>query len=756
MTLAACMALAAAGCGNSDKPKQDVKEWVYVPEFVTIGEDGEDVNYYNMQYVNGGLCYPSYDWDEETQTSSMSVVRYSLEDKSTSKVTLSFGDESKNASEDTRTDRNINNIAFGSDGSIYGVVYVYPNSESGEYVPPKQSVAKFDSQGKLVWETDMTERMNEDPENSYMGSLTVDGQGRAYVFSNSLVWLLDADGAYKGSVSVGAGGNSWIQAAGCGGDGNVYVSVYSYDGNSTSNNLTAIDFEAKKTGTSYASFPGGNGETLTADRDNNFYVNDGTKVWTYDLKTQTKTALFDWLDSDINGSNVRSVGVMEDGRLVAAVEDWDEGDSYVALLTKTPGSEVAQKETIVLATLGNGYSVQAAAVKFNRANDKYHITIREYMDYDNYSQETFNNAIANLNNDITSKSNCPDIIDLSGLNIKQLVSKGVLVDMNQFLEKSSTLKRSDLVESVLDAYTYNDVLAFIPSGFSIGTVIGRPSDVGTEMGWTVKELMEFAQAHPDSELFDRTPKASIMYYLMAYNEDAFIDWSTGKCNFDSEEFKNLLTFVNNFPDEIDWESQQASTPTRIQNGEVLLDMAYFYNFDEIQMYYEIFGGDINCIGYPTVDGSAGTIISPNDMFAISAKSENRDAAWQFIESYLTQKESRYSWGFPILKAKLDEMAKEAVKIEYGVDGNGESYIIGTGGSMGYQDGWSYTYRKATQEEVDLILFLIDVAKPASNSNSEMMTIINEEAEGFFKGQKSVDEVAKIIQSRIQVYVSENK
>ena len=52
--------------------------------------------------------------------------------------------------------------------------------------------------------------------------------------------------------------------------------------------------------------------------------------------------------------------------------------------------------------------------------------------------------------------------------------------------------------------------------------------------------------------------------------------------------------------------------------------------------------------------------------------------------------------------------------------------------------------------------LMNVAKPVSyNGNSEVLKIINEEAAAYFSGQKSVDEVASIIQSRIKIYVSEN-
>ena len=53
--------------------------------------------------------------------------------------------------------------------------------------------------------------------------------------------------------------------------------------------------------------------------------------------------------------------------------------------------------------------------------------------------------------------------------------------------------------------------------------------------------------------------------------------------------------------------------------------------------------------------------------------------------------------------------------------------------------------------------LMNNARPVSyNMNDEVSKIINEEAEGYFKGQKSVDEVAGIIQNRVKIYVGETK
>lgn len=109
------------------------------------------------------------------------------------------------------------------------------------------------------------------------------------------------------------------------------------------------------------------------------------------------------------------------------------------------------------------------------------------------------------------------------------------------------------------------------------------------------------------------------------------------------------------------------------------------------------------------------------------------------------------------------MAKEAVTVEYWTDENGNPVLdengdpieIGIGGMVGFEDGWSYTYRRATQEEVDLILQLIDQAKPVNLGITQVLEIIDEEAAGYFEGQKTVDEVAKVIQNRVQLYVDVN-
>lgn len=751
LILTVAMALSLAACGKSSGGGAPVKEYLWVPEFITI--DDENVSYYDMQIVGNDLYYESNEWDEATQTSSQSICKYSLEDGSITRTPLTWTTEGDN--------NYLNRSVFAQDGSVYGVTTVWSEDGSSN----QSYLIKFGSDGKQVLSQDLSDLVGD----SYVDSLAVDGEGRVYISGDGKIWLFDGEGNRKGEVSLSS--NGWIRSMGCGKDGKMYACYYDNDGYV----LSEIDFDGKTTGATYENFPSGNSERLVPGIEKDFLVQDGQFVYEYDMKSQSVEELFSWLDSDINGNYVQGYGAMEDGRLLAIIQDWESEDNGIALLTKTKASEVPQKETIVIGCLYGAYDLQSMAVKFNKTNEKYRVSIRTYVD-NNWGggsnedyQNMMNDAMNRMNNDITSSNNCPDILDLSGLNMKQLAAKGVFEDLVPYLDKSSKLNREDFLENIIESYTIDGTLVSIPYSFQMMTVAGKASEVGKEMGWTVDDMIAYADAHPDAQLFDNTTKQAIMMYLMVYNADYFIDWNTGECKFDSDEFKSLLNFVNRFPDDYDNNGDETSTPNKIQQGDVLLYEMNIYDFNEVQLCEEIFQGDASYIGYPTMDGSQGCMMAASQAYAMTSKSGHKDGAWEFLESFLTQEDSDdrgfRGWGFPTQKSKLEKQAKEASEVKYWTDENGELVLDengdpipeGGGSSFSYQDGWSYEYRTPTQEEVDTIMSLIKIAKPVAYSQGdEVMTIINEEAEPFYKGQKSVDEVASVIQSRVKIYVGENK
>lgn len=765
VSLAAVMAFSLTARGKEEEKKEETPEYSYVPQYIEL-ESGQ--SYWRSILMGNSFYSQVNNWDDATGTSSQKLMRYSIEEgklgEGTAVLEITGGDD-------------IQSFTVDKEGNFYLTKIKYPVLEEGEeygeeYYENRQTfLSKYDPQGQQVYEQEITEQLKEDEEHNYVDTLLADDEGRIYVTTSDWIRLFDKDGKYAGKVSEEG---SWYSGLGQGKDGKVYASYYDNNSEGNSYVLAEVDFAGKKLGKVYKNFIGGNNSgILTPGIEKDFLVQDGTNVYEYDLATETAEKLFNWLDCDINGNYIEKMGVTEDGRLIVIVNDWSTGEYDMALLEKKKTAELPVKETITIGALSESYDVKEAVVAFNKSNDKYRVRIKTYLDTNNWSQENYQNAITNLNNDIISGSNCPDILDLSSLNIRQLAAKGVFEDLAPYLDKSSSLSREDYLENILESLTINGKLVTIPYSFGIQTVLGKTEDVGDKMGWTLEEMIAFGEEHSGVQLFDYADKPTILTYCLSYNEAAFIDWETGECKFDSPEFKQLLEFVNKFPDEYDWESGgDKSTPEKLAAGEILLKPAYISSYDDMQYEIAQFNGEpVTCIGFPDVSGGSGCQMYVSKIYAISSQSQHKEGAWEFIESVLSKEpDDRSGDGFSTRKEVLAKQREEATKVTYVTDENGEPVLDeegnpieenGGGGGItiygGSGGGWSYSYHRTTEEEADLVDALIAAAVPASmDSNSQVINIITEEADGYFKGQKSVDDVAGIIQSRIQLYVNENR
>lgn len=274
--------------------------------------------------------------------------------------------------------------------------------------------------------------------------------------------------------------------------------------------------------------------------------------------------------------------------------------------------------------------------------------------------------------------------------------------------------------------------------------------------------MALTKEYPDAQLMQYTTKESALQMCLQYNSNSFIDYTTGTCSFDSPEFVRVLEFANSFPKEYNYDDE-SSFPAKIQSGQVLLADVYLSDVQNYQMYRLMMEEEATSIGYPTVDGSAGIYLNSYEMYGIAASSDCVDGAWAFIESTLAKSkdENMHRWNFPSRKDELEEMFADAMKPAYQYDENGEIMYDEEGNPLQYPkttwgyDDWEAKIYAATQEEVDEIKDMIALAKPQSNGDQTIFTMIMEEAESYFAGQKSAQDVAKVIQSRVEIYVSEN-
>ncbi len=766
IALASAMMLSLAACSKSGKEPttsgnaEVKKEFVWVPEFFDLDTEG---SFYNSKIIDGYLYFGKYNWDEVTQKSSFSIESISLTDGTAGAsfpINFPEGDEEENY-------RSVNSFVPTDDGMVT-VEEVYRwNEETGDS-KSEFYICKYDKSGVLLAETDITEVMNKDENNSWISCMQMDGEGRIYLAADTAVFLFDADAKYQGTISVGA--DTWISSMGAGKDGKMYISFYNRIG--TGMSLQEINFEGKALGAAYENLMNSNGNNgLIQGLNKDFLIVGSDCLYEYDMATQSTEEIFNWLDCDINGSYVNLACALEDGRIACISNNWEENTGELAILTKKPASEVKEKINITIAGLYTDSSVQSEAVKFNKSNDTYRISIKNYYNYNdivvtgnesNYEQ-VMQDAVTRLNNDITS-NNCPDMLMLSGIDVERFAAKGVFEDLSSWLDNSTKVARADYFENILESYTYDGVLVAIPKSFELMTLVGKASELGEEPGWTVEEMVEYSKKHPDAELISYLTREYALELMLQYNQSSYVNWETGECSFNNDSFISLLEFAKQFSDEYEYNDDEPSEPTKIGNGDLLLSQTYIYDFQSIQMPAALFNNDVCFIGYPNENGNSGTYLQASTGLAIMAKSDSKEGAWAFLENYLTNTSNEYGYGFSSQKADFAKAREEALNVEYMKDENGEivkdedgtPILVNGGGTIGYGDDWTYTYHATTREEADLIEELISIAKPATIADATVLNIVKEEAGAFFSGQRSAADVAGIIQSRVQVYVNENR
>lgn len=356
--------------------------------------------------------------------------------------------------------------------------------------------------------------------------------------------------------------------------------------------------------------------------------------------------------------------------------------------------------------------------RFNRGNSRYHLTVKSYE------------SLTDLYNAILTKESM-DLIDLSGINVQKLADRGLFENLAPYMDQSEAFAVSDFVDGILDVYTYDNTLVGIPAEFMIRTVVGNGAQMDNKIGLTLEELYSIADRYPGAKAFDGVTKEEVLQFCLMFNEDAFIDWGTGICRFDSEDFKAVLEYVGQFPDSVTSGREEESLSDKMKKGEVLFAVEETTPY-MLWDYLKMFEGDAACVGFPTADGHGGHLLISSDAYAIAAVSEHKESAWDFIEDSLTwEKSELYAdlWiTYPTLKKTLDERVETAMAED-----------------------------RFTWDDVNVALNLVPDATPFFVvDDDEIIKIINEEAGAYYNGQKRIDDVVSIIQNRIQVYVNENK
>jgi ABC-type glycerol-3-phosphate transport system substrate-binding protein len=613
----------------------------------------------------------------------------------------------------------------------------------------KQYIVKFSPLGDVIWKTLVEEEINE----NYYGLeelVYVENVG-AVASSSKGITVFDTDSGEAESInsefvkdySSERFSRRHIIALR---DGNLYLidgnmtgeaSFYKYD----TSKENFVDFSDKvpiDILEGHSIYPG-----IRFD----FLINQYDGLYGLNIGDNEASIICDYLSSDITDNfGIRYFFEEDDENIFVAVNDQNYYGVDFSRLTKARLDEIQQKTQITVAAYFASDSMRRAVADFNKANDEYRIVLKDYGDY---VRNEGVDGLEKLDLDIVS-GEVPDIIELGQMiSIDKYLNKGFFEPLDDYFAEDKELSSGEYLQNVLDCGKKKDKLYTLIPQFTIYTGIASADLMnGETLDWSnYKEICE--KRNIDPALLFGVYSRDVAYDFYSIAAEECIDREHGTCNFKNQSFYNLLEYVKLLPEECD----DSSSASLYREKKAILYFLDVYNMDEYVFAKEgYFGCDVVYNGIPGLLGGT-SYIKPTTQLAMSSNCKYKDAAWQFMRYFLTDDyQDNMEFYLPVSQKAFTAILEKAQENPYYIDENGEKHEMSSYVSM---DDIEVEIKAISAVEAKQFEDLVKSITTLYEEDEAICSIISEEAEAFYAGQKSVEEVANIIQSRVSLYISEN-
>lgn len=717
-----------AGCGkpnNTQDNSTDLKlikesEISYGSELITVPEQLRIISISAIKdslYVHA-ICQTEDNEGEQYHEGIYLLTSLGSKEDEFKEVPLNLSDGESIAGMGTDSDGNLNLLTFTS---------VWEEEEStltGAWVK------KVDNSGVVLANVELTDILSGN--NKWLFFVEWDDSGNLYVVdSNMQLYGIDRNGKQLFCIEA-IDFNSFIKDKG----GKVCAVI----GNDNNVQVKELDHTKNGYGTSYDNVALLKLNVYAKGNIHDIRLATEESLIDYNLTTQEQILVVDWVDHKVNSGLIKKVVTLADGNFIVLEEDNSSSKLYFFSDALTKEDIVANEKTVLhYGCLGLDSQVNIDIQNFNINNSDYTIEIIDYCKDSDYTTGT-NRLKAEL-----AANTGPDIIEGGLFFWKELVEKGVLEDLNPYMEKDKELNREDYLENVLKAFETDGKLWVMPSMFNVLSLIAKTSDVGERPGWTIEECMDYIDSQPmEAEIFDESSRSIALSLLCRNSLGEFVDFENRTCNFEKESFYRVMQTTIRFNEEYDYDIPLTGLQDKVEDGQISIFMAHFGRVADMISYKGIFGEEITIIGYPSTADS-GSYISPQRLMGINVASPNKEGAWEFLRTFITEEyQMKYAndmlFNFPIMKNAL------TVALEKELHQEGIIQFI-------YGD-FVVTIPEIEEKDIDKVIDVINHLETDMSFDGIIMGILHEEIPAYWEGLKTDKEVVDIIQNRVQLYLSE--
>lgn len=417
------------------------------------------------------------------------------------------------------------------------------------------------------------------------------------------------------------------------------------------------------------------------------------------------------------------------------------------------GETEGDRKTVVISVMRKDRFLENAVQKFEEQHKNIHIEMKEYkvsedtggggMSMESLSLADVEKYVQSVTTQVISGKGA-DIILMSELPQDKFVEKKLLVNLNDLLSKDSSFDQNTLYTNILKASQDGDGLYAMPISFSLSLFQGNTGllkkaniSVENNESWNWTQFKEVAQNLKEQGGSDKLINLHPTSLLFDFIEDNYAQLvGQGQPDFDSDSFRNMMAEIKSMYDE-----GLLSEGMSFDDDQAAFQMADIYSPEQALTMRQ----GLDYYQKPSAsEKNYGAPFKPTYSLGINSKSGVQQEAWAFIRFLLSEnmQASPNLMGLPINKDVTSNKFNEILqKIE-----------SGTLETMIPQD--MLPDGETVKKRIEVVEKQISEANFRRFSDMKVLMIAMEEFNTFMNGQKSAEEVSKLIQNRVKTYLNE--
>jgi len=408
-----------------------------------------------------------------------------------------------------------------------------------------------------------------------------------------------------------------------------------------------------------------------------------------------------------------------------------------------------------------------AISEFNRRNKDYKIEFVDYfdmVDMDAYIDEkgaldveAYIDAVADLLWKQAVRGEGPDILirsfardDRNKLSSRYFEYGGLLMDLSSLWEGTDAALKDQILPFFASCMTCGEKMYAIPLK-TLVTYTRKGEDGPQGSDATYRDWLNFMETQGAGRALINETGRDFLLHCLDMDLDGLAFGADGQVNFDNEEFRALLTLCRKHClTQKEWEAG-TERETCLTFG--IASAADFYAFlrKDPQTRYEMYGA--------ITSSGIDPCLIPSYSASITTGCSDVEGAWEFICFLLSRDAQEYAMSGPdgfLLYLPVREDSMDLVFDYYQDPKAHKEYYESLLESEEEQTDGSSALPSMTQEEADKLRKILRSIHHVSYPDKEISGIILEEAEAYFSGSRSIDDVIRQINSRVQNIVNERK